>query len=118
MKKLITILVLALFVGQASFAQVTGMCRHHGHHEGKMTKKERHKMVKDLHLTSAQKSQWKASKGEFKSRAQAIKSDASLTEDQKKEKLKELKMERMQKMKSILTPEQIEIFKKDMKEHH
>ena len=117
MKKLITIMMIALFIGQASFAQVAPK-EHHGHHAGKMTKKERHKMVKDLHLTSAQKAQWKASKGAFKSRAQAIKSDASLTEVQKKEKLKELKMERMQKMKTILTPEQVEIFKRDMQQHH
>ncbi len=117
MKKLITILVLALFLGQGSFAQVSPNGSHR-HHAGRMTKKERHKMIKDLHLTSAQKSQWKASKGEFKTRAQAIKSDASLTDVQRKEKLKELKMERMQKMKTILTPEQIEIFKKDMQQHH
>lgn len=118
MKKLITIFILALFAGQASFAQVTGTGRHHGHHAGKMTRKERHKMVKDLHLTSTQKSQWKASKGEFKSKMLAIKSDATLTEVQKKEKLRELKMERFQKIKSILTPEQMEIFKKDMQEYH
>ena len=64
------------------------------------------KMFKDLNLTDAQKSQMKANSENMKQQRQAISNDASLSQDQKKAKMKELHKTQKDQMNSILTADQ------------
>ena len=116
MKKFIVMAVLSLMLAVTVNAQDNSM-KNASHKSGKLTKKQRHKLVKDLHLTKAQKSTWKASKAEFKVKQQAIKNNAALTEIEKKEQLRSLHKERMENLKTLLTPEQLKIFQNDMQQN-
>ena len=64
------------------------------------------KMKNELNLSKDQKVQMKALHQENKQQMEAIKNDASLTPDQKKEKMKELRKSQSAKINSILTPDQ------------
>lgn len=63
-------------------------------------------MMKDLNLTADQKAQMKEMRQSNKQQREAIKNDASLSQDQKTAKMKELHKSQMDKMNSILTPDQ------------
>ena len=118
MKKIILMALLSVMLAVTVNAQ-QGI-RHMGglHKMGHLSKKQRHKVIKDLHLTKDQKALWKSSKSDFKARQKAIKSNSTLTPDQKKTQLQELKRERMEKMRTILTPEQLKTFQTEMKQIH
>lgn len=76
------------------------------------------KMEHDLNLTSDQKAQMKTLRENNKQQREAIQNDASLTQDQKKAKMKDLHKEQSDKMNSILTPDQQakrKAYKKNMK---
>lgn len=62
--------------------------------------------VESLNLTDDQKSKVKDIFAEAKTKRQAVSSDASLTEDQKKAKMKELHTGMMAKLNEVLTPDQ------------
>jgi Spy/CpxP family protein refolding chaperone len=62
--------------------------------------------LKKLNLTQTQKDQMRAFKQDGKTQKDAINNDASLTQDQKNQKLKDLKASQKAKMSGILTPEQ------------
>ena len=64
------------------------------------------KMMKDLNLTDAQKAQMKANRDKMKQQMDAIKNDASLTQEQKKVKMQDLQKTQRDEMSSILTPDQ------------
>jgi Spy/CpxP family protein refolding chaperone len=66
------------------------------------------KMKTQLNLTDDQVSKLKASHEGFASKAKEIRSNASLTEDQKKEQFKELAKQQREETKSILTKEQLQ----------
>lgn len=78
-------------------------------------------MMEGLNLTADQKAQMKSLHQENKQQRDAIKNDASLTPEQKKEKMKELHMNQENKMNQILTPEQQATWKANkqkMKQNH
>jgi Spy/CpxP family protein refolding chaperone len=78
------------------------------------------KFAEALNLTPEQKADLKSIRDNEKQQAQAIKNDSSLTADQKKAKLKELRKDGHQQMMAKLTPEQQQKFKEMRKEnrHH
>lgn len=80
----------------------------------KLSKKQRHKLIKELNLTREQKATWKVSKKEFKIKQESIKTNSGLTEKEKMEQLRILQRERMEKMRTILTPQQIKIFQREI----
>lgn len=68
-------------------------------------------MKAKLGLTDAQVAKMKANQSEFKAKADAIKADAKLSNEQKKEQFKALAEQRKKSMKSILTAEQLDKMK-------
>jgi Spy/CpxP family protein refolding chaperone len=86
--------------------------------EGKQKGEKRfQQMQKDLNLSADQSAKLKAQNEQFKTQAEAIKNNSSLTQDQKKEQFKTLMEQRKTAMKSILTAEQLEKMKAERKEH-
>ena len=74
-------------------------------HEAKSAEKME-KMKANLGLSDDQANSMKAFNESFKNQRNAIKNDASLTKEQKKEKMKALKAQRKEQRKSVLTDEQ------------
>ncbi len=64
-----------------------------------------------LDLTKDQSARLKESRTAMQSKIKAIKSDNSLTDEQKKEQVKSLSKQQKESLKSILTPEQLEKMK-------
>ena len=75
------------------------------------------KFAEALNLTPEQKADLKSLRDNEKQQAEAIKSDSSLSADQKKAKLKELRKSSHQQMMAKLTPDQQKKFKEMRKEH-
>ncbi|MFL6439750.1 MAG: hypothetical protein ACJ71Q_19415 [Terriglobales bacterium] len=75
------------------------------------------KFAEKLNLTPEQKADLKSIRENAKQQAQAIKSDSSLTPDQKKAKFKELRKSSHEQMMAKLTPDQQAKFKEMRKEH-
>ena len=74
------------------------------------------KFAEKLNLTPEQKADLKSIRENAKQQAQAIKSDSSLTPDQKKAKFKELRKSSHEQMMAKLTPDQQAKFKEMRKE--
>ncbi len=64
------------------------------------------RMAKELGLTAEQQTQMKALMVEEKAAADAVRDDASLTPEQKKEKLKGIRKDFQTKRQALMTPEQ------------
>lgn len=106
MKKLLTIaLAFSLFTISAN-AQVQRNVSPSQKMQNDSTHRRGGKMMKDLNLTDAQKTQMKESRENMKQQRDAINNDASLTQDQKKAKMQDLGKAQRDKMNSILTPDQ------------
>jgi Spy/CpxP family protein refolding chaperone len=106
MKKLLTIAVaFSLFTISAN-AQVQRNASPSQKMQNDSTHRRGGKMMKDLNLTDAQKTQMKESRENMKQQRDAINNDASLNADQKKAKMQELGKTQRDKMNSILTPDQ------------
>ena len=75
------------------------------------------KFAEALNLTPEQKADLKSIRDNARQQAQAIRNDSTLTADQKKAKLKDLRKSSHQQMMSKLTPEQQQKFKEMRKEH-
>ena len=107
MKKIIAMAIVALFFTSGINAQL----RRIQDSSFEKQKNVQHKaMVKDnwnnLNLTDAQKQKMKENHENLKTQKQAIQNDASLTADQKKSKMMDLKKASREKNSSILTAEQ------------
>ncbi len=78
-----------------------------GHHErhGEM-KGDPAKMAKELNLTADQQTQIEAIHKQNRESLKAIRNDSTLTDDQKKDKARELRKTGMDQERAILTPEQ------------
>ena len=74
-------------------------------------KTKKGKKMAELNLSREQKKQVKEIKQNDDAAKNAILNDAALSEEQKKEKLKELRKARQEKIKTMLTPEQKEKLK-------
>jgi Spy/CpxP family protein refolding chaperone len=70
-----------------------------------------------LGLTDAQKAQFHQINKDMRKQGMAIRQDTSLTNDQKKQKMQELRKESHRQMFSVLTPEQKEKLKQMREEH-
>lgn len=123
MKKLFLVAIAGLFFAANSDAQV----KKDAHQSQKMhADSSRHfkqgKMADQLNLTADQKSQMKALHQDMKQQREGIMNDESLTADQKKQKMKELRKSQSEKMNTILTPDQQtkmkELRKQRMKNHN
>lgn len=66
----------------------------------------RKEMAKEAGITKEQGKQAKQINDDFKIQAKTIKNDASLTDDQKKEKIRTLNQERRTKTQAVFTPDQ------------
>ena len=75
------------------------------------------KLAQELNLTPDQREALKSIRENEKQQAQAIKSDSSLTRDQKRTKFKELRKSSHEQMMAKLTPDQQQKFKEMRKEH-
>ncbi len=74
-------------------------------------------MSKELGLSATQQEQMKKIREDYSSQFQALRNDNSLTKDQKKDKMQDLRKAQMEKMKTVLTPEQMDKMKSFRKEH-
>ncbi|MBL0356949.1 MAG: hypothetical protein IPP72_08675 [Chitinophagaceae bacterium] len=112
MKKII-LLLLVVFMGQLSFAQVKEnkpVEFSKKTPENKMRHKkgmhEKRAMMKALNLTEEQKAKLKEMNAGNKEKKLAILNDSKLTEEQKKEQLRAIKKGQVANMQTILTDEQ------------
>ena len=122
MKKLFLVAIAGLFFAANSNAQVkrnvpqSQQMRSDSSHHFK-----RGNMMDQLNLTADQKSQMKALHQDMKQQREGIMNDQSLTADQKKEKMKDLRKSQSEKMNTILTSDQQlkmkEMRKQRMKNH-
>jgi periplasmic protein CpxP/Spy len=85
--------------GDNTATQETKEHRHHGKHRME-------RMAKKLNLTQDQQAKLKPIFEKQREQAKAIKSDTSLTEEQKKEKFQSLRQDSKAQINGILTPEQ------------
>lgn len=65
-------------------------------------------IAKDLNLSADQQQKMKALRADFRSKAEAVRNDKSLSQEQKKAKFRELRQQQQEQMKSVLTKEQQE----------
>ena len=75
------------------------------------TKADRAEMVKALNLTDGQKKAFKEVNQSLKTDRSAIQADTNLSEAEKKQKMNQLRVSYLAKMKDTLSPEQFEKFK-------
>jgi periplasmic protein CpxP/Spy len=74
-------------------------------------------LAEKLGLTGAQKAQFQQINKDMRKQGMAIRQDSSLTDDQKKAKMQELRQKSHKQMFSVLTPEQKEKLKQMREEH-
>jgi protein CpxP len=74
-------------------------------------------LAEKLNLTDAQKAQFQQISRDMWQQGRAIRQNSSLTDDQKKQKMHELRKESHKQMFSVLTPEQKEKLKQMREEH-
>ena len=74
-------------------------------------------LAEKLGLTDAQKAQFQQIGRDTRKQGMAIRQDSSLTEDQKKQKIQDLRKESHKQMFTVLTPEQKEKLKQIREEH-
>lgn len=98
MKKMI-ILTAALFTLSTSIMAQTDSVKSN-------RKALRKEMAKEAGITKEQGKQAKQINDDFKVQAKTIRNDASLTDDQKKEKIRTLNQERRTKTQAVFTPDQ------------
>jgi len=106
MKKLFLVAVAGFFFVASSNAQVQRETPQSQKVQSDSSHHFKKGMMADLNLTPAQKSQMKELHEQSKQQRDAIKNDATLTPDQKKDKMKDLHKSQSEKMNSILTPDQ------------
>lgn len=86
-------------------------------HVLKHGKKDRKKMMKEMDMSKQQKMQMKAFMKSNKAKKEALKNDKSLTDQQRKASMMQLRKEQQEKMNTILTPAQREKMKEKMIEN-
>jgi periplasmic protein CpxP/Spy len=116
MKKLFAFAICLGFFASNSIAQVTRKVNPSQAVQADTTKKNKKKeMMRELNLTKEQRGQMKESHQSMKQKKEEVNNDNTLTEAQKKDKMKALHKEQKQKMNAILTPEQKEKMKEQKK---
>ena len=82
-----------------------------------MGKARAERMKKELNLTNEQSAKLDASRKKMEEKMNSLRNDKTLTEEQKKEKSKELRIQQKESMKSILTEEQLKKLQESRKHH-
>jgi Spy/CpxP family protein refolding chaperone len=125
MKKLFLLATTAIFFAVNSNAQVSRETKPNQKVHSDSMRAHNKAMMDELNLTADQKSQMKTIQENTKQQREAIQNDASLTQDEKRTKMKDLQKSHSQKVNSILTPDQqakrsayIKNMKEQRKEHH
>jgi Spy/CpxP family protein refolding chaperone len=93
---------------------------HHRKHGAKMAKHRGNyagRMQKELSLTDEQNAKMKAINREFGQKFRALRNDSTLSKEDNQTKMKQLKVEYQEKMKSVLTEEQFEKWEQLKSEH-
>ncbi len=116
MKKILLFAIAGFFFAANSNAQVKREVPQSQQTQSDSSHHKRGMMMDQLNLTPDQKSQMKTLHENMKQQREAITNDASLTADQKKEKMKELHKSQSDKVNAILTPGQQEKMKELRKE--
>lgn len=119
MKKLFLFATAAILFTITSNAQVSRETNPNQKVQSDSLRAHNKAMMDDLNLTADQKSQMKAAQESTKQQRDAIKNDASLSQDEKKAKMKDLQKSHSEKVNSILTPDQQKkrnAYIKDMKQ--
>lgn len=107
MKKITVIAIAALLFGMNANAQVRRNVNSDQKVQSDSLKRNHDRgKIKDMNLTPEQKSKMKELRQNNKSQMDAIKNDATLTQDQKKEKIQTLRKSEKQNMGQVLTEEQ------------
>lgn len=107
MKKLILVAIAGFFLAANTNAQVKRNAPHSQHMQSDSSRHfERGEMMTQLNLNADQKSQMKALHQDMKQQRDGIMNDQTLTADQKKQKMKDLRKTQSEKMNTILTPDQ------------
>lgn len=112
--KNIVLLIIATFVFNTSFAQDRKQRQEKISDTAvkaiktEMNAQARRKKMEDLNLSREQKKQVRDMKKQQDEAKAAIENDPSLTPEQKRDKMRELRKARQEKLKKILTPEQKE----------
>jgi len=116
MKKLLAVVISLYFLISNTVAQVKRETNPSQTTQSNAVKKNKKKeMNKELDLTKDQQAQMKEFKKSMKQKKEDINNDKTLTDAQKKDKLKELHKEKKEKTNAILTPEQREKMKEQKK---
>jgi Spy/CpxP family protein refolding chaperone len=89
--------------------------RGRGNQQGMDRKQKMKGMVKELNLSKEQMGQLKDMNRDLKQQMQAIKADQTLSDEQRREKVKAINKTRIEKLKTILTPQQFEQLKAKVK---
>jgi Spy/CpxP family protein refolding chaperone len=82
--------------------------------DNQVDKQSRKERFKELDLTREQKSKLKEIMQANKAAKEAIENNTQLSDQDKKKQLRELQKSQMQKIQAILTPEQQELFRKQL----
>ena len=80
-----------------------------------LEKNNKKQILKELNLTKDQMGQMKDLRRTMKQKRADINNNPDLTQEQKQEKIKELRIEQREKLSTILTPEQMEKLKEERK---
>lgn len=100
MKKILSIAVIVLLGLNAAQAQTRDTINGRGYN------KERRQAAREIDMTDEQKAAAKANRDQFRADMKALDEDKSLNDEQKKEKRKVLQEAYVNKMQSLMTPEQ------------
>jgi hypothetical protein len=93
------------------------MAKRHGQMKKHMAMKKNAEVQKQLNLSQTQKDQLAKMRTDVKGKMQSIRNDQSLSQDQKKEKMKSLKKEQHEKFKSVLSKDQLDKLQSLKKDH-
>ncbi len=108
MKEIIMIVISISFFAAVAKAQIKRESSPSQTNQNIQKKKNGKKMMKELNLSKQQRSQMKEFHQSMKQQKESLSNDNTLSDAQKQDKMKDLRKEQHEKMKSILTPEQIE----------
>ena len=113
MKKILFLSLLVAGLGFGASAQIdrvvkapdSTQMKMRGQQDGRM-RQGNQQMLKDLNLTDVQKEQFKKNNEEMRAKMEALRDNASLSQDDKRTQMKAIRDEQKAKMDALLTPEQ------------
>lgn len=119
MKKLFLIAAAGLLFTAAGNAQVQRKAPSQAMQSDSLHNRHGKRLMEQMNLTTEQKAQMKEIHQSNRQQFEAIKNDKSLTDVQRKQKIKELRIDQKNKMDKILTPDQkqkMDAYRQSMKD--